>query len=419
MNRRHSRSIWLVLGWLLSASTALAGPVVTSITPDAARPGDILEVVGTGFKGTREVLFASGSSIKLAKFTVVNDEQLNVVFPEYYRGTGSASIIVLGAGGVTVAMSDQMKTVDGTSKSVRAAPFLKVVNDGTVTSGGGIAVIEEGGVVMRSYPAPVVFVKSKGTLAEFSGAILFHESGAVIGPKIKAMKSPPKVITVHEITISPNVKTVTIKTPEAPQPFAKLPPVLTAITPAEAMPGDIVQVQGKNLGHVSEVYFFDGSVGLVAAGFKAASDNVLRVEVPQGCSRRQLVIAVNPVGCAVNITELPLPHAPSLNRPEELREMANDSTFIIEYIRPGKIENHGGGSRVFVVGDGGLMTGMGGNCCLLVKNGGRLAGNLGANCSVFHESNAGVSSSTSPAIRDVGKIIFSPRRINLDVVHRH
>ena len=82
----------------MQSDTATAAPVVKSIAPGEVRSGDVLEVQGAGFKGTREVLFVSGIAVKQAKFKIIADDHLEVVFPEFYLGTGSASIIVVEAG---------------------------------------------------------------------------------------------------------------------------------------------------------------------------------------------------------------------------------------------------------------------------------------------------------------------------------
>ncbi len=430
MNQVRSAIVFanVMLGLLLFSCVAQvdAAPVVLSISPDAARPGDVLQVDGSGLKGTREVLFVSGTAIKPAKFKVVKDEQLEVIFPEYYRGAGSASIIVVGTGSVTVAMSDKMKTIDANSKHDASAPFLNVVKDGIVDQVHGITVVSEGGIVAKSHASPVCFVKRTGRLAEFHGSMIFHEPGAILGNEFKSMRTPPQLIPVQQITISPNVEPVVIKSPEKPQPFAKRPPILMSITPSTAKPGDVVVFQGRDFGPVSNIYFVDTTHGLIEAGFKATSESVLRVEIPQGAMRRQLLVVVNPAGAAVNISENPTPTPPTLDRQEAQRELTNSSLFLLDYVRTGQVRGTGGGSRIVVIDKGATMTSAGGSCVFLVRNGGRLSTKMGGGCIVFHESDATVpfaaGKESLPAglrVIDVGKINFSHHQLNLDVVPRY
>ena len=414
----------VLLGFLLLQlpASAQAAPLVSSISPNAARPGDVLEVKGSGFEETRGVLFVSGTTMKEAEFNVLADDRLEVTFPEYYRGTGSASIIVLGKDAVTVAMSDKMKTVDANSKSYISAPFLNVVEDGIVSRDvGGIAVVGEGGVVAKSRSSPVCFVKHKGMLAEFYGSILFYEPGAIFGGELRAMRKPPKLIPVHEITISPHIEPVLIKNLEAPQPFAKKAPVLLSVNPTVARPGDIVVLKGENLSRVSNISFVDSLRGLHDAGFKAVSDDVLRVEIPTGISSRQLIVVRNPAGIAVNIGANP--SRPIRNFVETRIARVDGGFSEVKYVRPGRIENSGGGSRIFVIRKGGTLTSAGGSCVFLVRNGGRLGPRIGGGCVIFRETGAIIPSAAAQnqaakAIEDVGKINFCPRPFLFDIVQR-
>ena len=409
----------------MQSDTATAAPVVKSMSPGEVRSGDVLEVQGAGFKGTREVLFVSGIAVKQAKFKIIADDHLEVVFPEFYLGTGSASIIVVGMDSVTVAMSNKMKTVDVNSGSRVSAPFLNVLKDGIVHHDcAAIAVIQDGGLVAKSHGSAVCFVKTNGTLAEFGGAIIFHEPGAIYGPKLQAMKTPPKLVAVHEITISPDVDPVLIKKPEVTRPVTRQPPFLASIAPAMAMPGDIVVLSGRHLGHVTKVLFVDMARGPVEAGFKAIHDDVLRVEVPQGVTRRQLVVVMNPTGAAVNITENPPPPFQTFDRQAAHQEMFNSASFLLEYVRMGQIESSGGGSRIYVIPKGGTVAHAGGGCCFFVRNGGRLSADVGGGCTIFHEPGAIVPTAAVKNLPagltnlEVGRIIFSEQPLHLDVGHR-
>jgi hypothetical protein len=428
MRRAGTRSVlsWNLWGALLFplAATVQAAPLVTSLAPNSAAAGDALEVKGTGLYETKEVLFVSGSAVKTARFKIVSDEQLEVTFPEFYRGTGSASVIVVGRDSVTVAMSDKMQTVDANLGSRLSAPFLQVIHDGSVSEERGIAVVGNGALVAKVYSSAVCFVQRNGTLAEFHGAILFYEPGAIFGDKIKSMRAPPKMRQVSEITISPNVEPVKIQSHAAREPFAKQPPWLTSITPAEATPGDVVVMKGKHLGHVTNVYFIETvSGGTIEAGFKAVNDTTLRVEVPQGAYHRQLVVVKNPAGVAVNISENPSPPPEFLDRVEARKEQLHAALFLVEYVRAGQIKKSGGGSRIFIIDRGGTLTSAGGGCCFLVRNGGRLVPRFGGGCTVIHEREALASFAADdprlPAgmtIMTVGTINFSKRPLNLDII---
>lgn len=438
----RSRLSYFFLGWLLFqlAGSLEAAPVVSSISPNAARVGEVLQVKGAGFNDTKEVLFVSGTAVKPAKFTVVTDKRLDVTFPEYYRGAGSASIIVVGAEGVTVAMSDEMKTVDAHSLRIVTAPFLHVVQDAVINEAKGLAVIEAGAAVAKCESSPVCFVKHKGALAEFTGDIIFYERGAIFGAKIKARRPPPKLIPLHEITVSPSIDSVLIKIVDVPRPFAKEPPVLLSVAASFGMPGDVVELKGEHLRRVSNVYFLNPSRGLQDAGFKATNDNLLRVEIPQDAFGRQMIVVRNPVGIAVSIGDKPSPRFQLHGRVAEERAQRYSSVFKVFYVGGGKtvestggrynvvIDNGGivaqgstGGRSIVVIENGGVVTQAGGDCYFLVRNGGLLGPPRGGGV-IFYESDAKVPFQTGtqiqPAglkINDVGTINFTRHPFIFDV----
>lgn len=419
----RSGLLHFLVGFLLFplARSVEAAPLVSSISPDAARPGEVLEVTGTGFKGTQDVLFVSGTAVKPAKFKVKSDERLVVTFPEYYRGAGTASIIVVGIDGVTVAMSDDMQTIDSVNRT--STPFVHVVKNGLVNDAREvIAVVDDGGGIAICNSTPVCFVKHRGMLGDFTGSIIFFEPGAMFGPKLRERRPPPKLIRVRDITISPHVDPLLIKTPEAPRPFAKEPPGLISVTPSVGIPGDVVVLKGVNLSHVSNVYFVDPNRGLEEAGFKATSDETVRVEIPQHVFGTPLIVVRNPVGIAVNIGELPAPTDERSGVLAAERERMYGPTFQVEYVGPGHVDDTGGGQRLCIVDNGGALKSGAGNCCFLVRNGGLLGQPGGGNCVVFHETYAKLPflaglQRPPPGLNiiDVGQMIFCPRPFILDV----
>lgn len=414
-----ARSMLLVVALgSISASIPVSGaPLVTSITPEEAEAGDQLAIKGSDLKGTRKVLFVSGSTMKNAKFKVVSDSELDVTFPEYYRGSGSATLIIIGSEGATVGMSEKFKMVDVAKGDNASQPFPNELLKGTLNSGGGIVVVAEDGILSRSHQGAVCLVKRGGTVSEFHGHLILHEAEAKFASNARADRSPPALVKVKEITVSPRIEPVTIKTPQPPQPFARHPPELSAIT-SRAAPGDIIDIRGKHLERTTQVLFYNGVSALKEAGFKAINDGALRVEVPQLTARRHVVMVVNPAGMATNICRNAL--SPVAIDPRQGRQAMQDQlmsmTFQVEYVGPNQVWSEGSGGRIIIIDKGGTLTQAGGACLFLVLNGGRLAYN--PNGSVLHEDDAQVPTvrpKPGSLFKNVGAIRFSSTPLNFDI----
>ena len=171
--RRHQRGQWsLVLAvWLVFPGLASAGPEIFSIEPESGPAGTPIQLKGKGLRTTGRVVFAIGRTISRARFKVVSDQEVEVIAPDCYRPGAAATVAVFTERGAAVAMPATVQTVrspvQGTNVTETGESFFHVLDGGVVSTAGGVAVIEKGGVVVQSTNPAMQFVKSGGTLLEF------------------------------------------------------------------------------------------------------------------------------------------------------------------------------------------------------------------------------------------------------------
>jgi hypothetical protein len=313
--RASRRIVWLLVlaaGWNIP-KPARGGAEIFAIAPETGPAGTEVRIKGRELKGTKHVLFAVGGTAKTARFRVLSDEELEVVTPEYYRPGAAATVAVLGPTGLAVAMPAAVQTIRGDTRGKNGtepgAGFYHVLGGGRVESAESVALIESGGVVNRSRTPAMQLVKRGGVLMEFSNpnGIVFHESGAVLGP---AMFSPghtqaQRAFHVQRITASPGVGPFLYQ--GAPRPDAAgipaVPPGIEAVVPPAAGAGDVINLKGRGFARTTEVRFVNKDGQSRSAGFRVVSDRQLKVEVPDKdvITGTQLVMVVTTEGLAVTL----------------------------------------------------------------------------------------------------------------------
>jgi hypothetical protein len=363
---------------------ARGGPEIFALVPDSAGAGEPIRLKGRGLRDARYVVFAAGRTVKKARFRVLSDAELEVTAPDFFLPGVAATVAVASPSGATVGMPPSAEVVDRSAPERSAASFYHVKKGGLVSTARGIAVIEDGGTVAASDPVAMHFVKKGGLLVAYSngGGVVFHEPGAQFGPRFRDPAQPEGRITyvrVPEITVSPGIAPFLFQAPRQPPGDPRAAPAIRELDPPSAAGGQIITLRGTGFLGTTAVFFADGSPGgLHQAGFRAATDRELKVEVPDDgaaarrpiprltrdafgrlrrLERPQFLVVVNPKGATVTVP------ADLEGRP--LRSVAG----LFQYVGRGMFSGRTNG--VQYVDSGGVVTEPAG--LLFLKNGSRLA----------------------------------------------
>jgi hypothetical protein len=312
---RRERGRWaLVLAVLLAIPVpALAGPEIFSMEPESGPAGTPIQLKGKGLLTTGRVVFAVGRTISRARFKVVSDQEIDMIAPDYYRPGAAATVAVFTEHGAAVAMPATVETVrsaiQGTNVTETGESFFHVLDGGVLSTAGGVAVIEQGGVVVQSSNPAMQFVKRGGTLLEFHNAngIVFYEPGAQLGPGVVKPNRPVPVtlVRIPEIVACPGVgpfRFVAAPVPDLASARA-VPPVIRGLSSRAAPTGAILTLTGSGFARAIEVRFLGRTGGSRAAGFRVVSDRELRVEVPEAdaTTTPQLIAVLTSHGLAVTV----------------------------------------------------------------------------------------------------------------------
>jgi hypothetical protein len=397
MNRRQRGQWALVIAiGLVIPATASAGPEIFSIEPESGPAGTPIQFKGKGLGTTWRVVFAIGRTIRRASFKVVSDQEVRVLAPECYRPGAAATVAVFTEPGAAVAMPATVQTVrspvQGTNVAEPGESFFHVLDGGVLTTAGGVAVIEQGGVVVQSSAPAMQFVKRGGTLMEFRNAngIVFYETAAKLGPGVVKPNRPAPVtlVRVPEITACPGVGPFRFLAPSIPELSSARtdPPVIRGLSRRAAQAGEIVTLTGNGFARATEVNFLGQAGVLRAAGFRVVSDRELRVEVPEGeaTTAPQLLAVLTTEGMTVTVPRNQTIRATALaafrRRPVQLGSA-------LLWIGSGDVVGSVANQSVFI-SPGGLVTQSEANRVYFIQHDGRL-GDSGQNPSaVFFEPDA-------------------------------
>ncbi len=420
----------LVVGLLL-VQTAAAAPRKDAVSKGAApevfgfNPGDgpagtKITVQGSGLEKTRGVLFCVGKTSREAKFKVVSDAELQVIAPAYYRAGTSAILAVFSSNGATVCLPASVRDVDRLeSRGDRDATFYHVLNHGVATAPNGIVLVDEGGVSQAPRSAPVAFVRNGGTLydAEHFSGLLIHEPRAVIQAD-ERRNAAFRPIQVPVITASLGIEPFIYHRPDSFGGAATAPPVVQAMRPDRAQPGDFLTLTGTGFSETNQVLFLADGFGPSPgeAGFRIVSDRQLEVELPDNARGSGYLIVVNPQGATLVANRLDV--TPYLSRSDQrsLRHAGFPGSSRapqrpVILVDSNSIVNDGGGGAIYFVQKGGLVTHTGGGCTFLVKSGGRVSFGGSGGQRVFYETGAEIDGAPrngkSESTSEVGSLSIS------------
>jgi len=179
------------------SQAAATPPVIRSVSPIVAGPGDILLLRGKGFARTTNV-FLSGRAriLQDAGFRVISDDQLRIQIPDQNATPGPQIVIVATSEGATVTLPPR-----GTEVRMEIAlnpfnprinpvdlPYL-LVGPGEVVRfrGAHVYYVAGGGLVAGTGGGGVYFVKSGGEMADpgANPSALFYEPEAIVPQRLK------------------------------------------------------------------------------------------------------------------------------------------------------------------------------------------------------------------------------------------
>jgi hypothetical protein len=385
----------LALGLVLTvvlAECARAAPEIFSLDPETGPAGTPIVLKGKGLARTRHVAFAVGRSVKLARFWIVSDRELNLLAPEYFRAQAAATVAVFTPSGVTVAMpaaGQTIRAMDRAQKATEAgATLYHVMNGGVVAQASSVAVVEWGGVVQSGSTPGMHFINQGGTLVDYSNTngIVFYEPGANFGPAIARSQYSLTLTPVPHITVSAGVGPFVYEKPPRPRlaNVRVVPPQIDTFAPYAGAAGDIVKLTGRGFAQTTNVWIKEPSVPPRQTGFRIISDHTLRIEVPDdsGASGPALIMVATTAGLAVTVPD------DRTIRPALFFGAAPRPEFApVLWVAPGDVTRAPPGDVVFVDNDGCLVDAIG-NSVLLIKRAGQVGGRLGRQSLVFYERGA-------------------------------
>jgi hypothetical protein len=153
----------------------LRAPYISALKPAEGIGGDIIEIHGTGFTGTRSVEFIGGiaTSRTAAAFRALSDRVLRAEVPVLqvisspFMPPEDIYVVVESARGVAFTMPRGIRPL--TVPNVRAGGVMWLGKGGSYTghSGPQVLLVDDGGLAVRS-GGRVCFVKDGGTLVDSS-----------------------------------------------------------------------------------------------------------------------------------------------------------------------------------------------------------------------------------------------------------
>jgi MYXO-CTERM domain-containing protein len=138
------------VGSLLHVATRplIAAPAVNHFFPYQGPAGTLINVFGSGFTGTSQVIFDPTNNPTFATFSVVNDSTLRVVAPPRdINDPLQQSFLVRAGSAATLALADDATQVLTTASFVGGSHYFVVNSGGILTGGGGssLTYIKSGG----------------------------------------------------------------------------------------------------------------------------------------------------------------------------------------------------------------------------------------------------------------------------------
>ncbi|MES2388430.1 MAG: IPT/TIG domain-containing protein, partial [Bacteroidota bacterium] len=225
---------------LTGTAVVSAAPVISSFSPNQGVPGSLVSIRGTGFTNTISVRFNGVNS----SFTTTGDTLITATVP---NDTASGVIVVQTLNGTTL--------TPGSFTVIFNAPRI---DSFTPVSGG--------------WGTPVT-VKGKyflGTNIFKIGSI--NCSFNVLNDSTITLNIPSFASTAVFYITARNISTISNSS------FNVLPaqPNITRFTPIIGPEGTVVTIYGPNVGHATQVYFYNGR----ASSFSVVNDTTITAIVP-------------------------------------------------------------------------------------------------------------------------------------------
>lgn len=273
-----------------------ATAAILDFIPKTGPAGTSITFIGSGFATTQRVRFFVARAMKDAKFTIVDDQTLTVVAPEYLRAGAEAVIVVETRAGIIAAVPSDGRVVDDSNP--REMDLPKDLNFTVVRDGGlsrsliGAVTVERGGILL-GHNSPVdkavrygpYFLRRGSRASVDIPQMVYHEPDVdLTKPRGASLRESVPKITISPVglfryTAAPSLAT-NIAAPDKPKS-----PHITSLGPLEVLPSDIVVLQGSGFTGTQRVFVYGrqltgGHRHHYEAGFQVVSDRELRVEVP-------------------------------------------------------------------------------------------------------------------------------------------
>ena len=324
-----------------------AVPKVTLISPLQAAGGATVTINGVGLGRTSAVQFSGASAPTVPAFVsptsvravVPNDATtgaLTVVTPTTDLTTAVLKVLprivsfapLAGLAGSTVTITGS--ALDGATSvkfGLAVAPIVSNTRTEIVTTvpaaatTGRITVTTPGGTVTSAVDFGITRIISvlpaqatAGTVVTISGTGLVTTSGVTINGANAPLVGAPTAASVR-VTVPNDATTgaLLLSTPEgvvsAPAPFKVLPKI-TALSPADGVPGTEVAIEGSGFRGTPPLVKF-GLVAVAPGDVNLVSSQELRVPVPAGATVGKVTVQT-PDGLATSVADFAVPKVTSL-----------------------------------------------------------------------------------------------------------
>ncbi len=255
-------------------------PVITRFTPDSARAGETVRIVGSGFLSQSAVSVVNFGGVRAASYTVVSDSVITAV-PAQTGATGAISLTTPGG-------------------TAQRSGFVFLAPLPTITS---------------FSPAQA----SVGDIVTIIGTNLNGATSVSFGSRAAAsflVSSPTQIVArVGNGTSG----TITVQTPGGRATalnfvFIPAPPVITSFSPDSAASGQTITLRGRDFSGITAVRFTAGATTLAAQSFSVSNDSTMTVRVPAlGANRVTATLTVQSPNGAGSREGLKFVPAPSIS----------------------------------------------------------------------------------------------------------
>jgi hypothetical protein len=172
-----------------------APPSIRAFSPRAARPGEIVTVIGSGFARTTEVSFLGAArGLQVAGFRVVSDRELKVEVPEGETASAPQLLAIVTTEGLAVTVPRNQTIRPSAVARYRQNPALSRAallwigpHDVVSTAVSRTVFVSPGGLVTQAAASHMYFVQHDGKLGDAgqNPTAVFFEPGAIVPDRLK------------------------------------------------------------------------------------------------------------------------------------------------------------------------------------------------------------------------------------------